>query len=136
MPTEHAPAELRERIIAALRTVHDPEIPVNVYDLGLIYGLEVSEQGDADVLMTLTAPNCPVAEDIVRDVRAKVEGVEGVRSANVRLTFEPAWTTERMSEIAEIELEAMGIDPRRAKESAGVGFRPTGLTIGRRPAGR
>jgi len=123
--------DLRERVIAALRTVHDPEIPVNVYDLGLIYRLEVLDAGRLEIDMTLTAPNCPVADQIVADVRKAVGGVEGVEQAEVALVFEPAWTTDRMTDVGRLELQAMGVDPDRAKES--LVNRPTGLTVGRRP---
>ncbi len=123
---------LRDRIVRSLRRVHDPEIPVNIYDLGLIYGLEVDERsGSVAVVMTLTAPNCPVADQIVEDVRKAVIGAEGVRSAEVNLVFQPAWSTEKMTDIARLELQAMGVDPDRAKES--LANRPTGLTIGRKP---
>jgi FeS assembly SUF system protein len=123
---------LRDRVVRSLRRVHDPEIPVNIYDLGLIYELDVDERsGTVAVVMTLTAPNCPVADQIVEDVRKAVVGAEGVRSAEVNLVFQPAWSTEKMTDIARLELQAMGVDPDRAKES--LANRPTGLTIGRKP---
>lgn len=121
---------LTARIVKALRTVHDPEIPVNIYDLGLVYELHVNDAGATRVVMTLTAPNCPVADDIVADVRKAVAGVEDVTDAIVELTFQPAWSTEKMTDIARLELQAMGVDPDRAKES--LVKRPTGLTVGRR----
>lgn len=124
--------DLRERIESALRTVHDPEIPVNVFDLGLIYAIDLEAEPHASITMTLTAPNCPVADDIVADVRKAVAGVEGIGDVNVSLVFEPAWTTEMMTDIARLELQAMGVDPDRAKSS--LANRPTGLTIGRRPS--
>ena len=124
-------SSLNESVIASLRKVHDPEIPVNIYDLGLIYGLTVSDDGAVAITMTLTAPNCPVADQIVEDVRKAAVGTEGVTSAEVSLVFEPAWTTEKMSDIGRLELLAMGVDPDRAKES--LVNRPTGLTIGRKP---
>jgi len=124
---------VKDTVIRALRRVHDPEIPVNVYDLGLIYELQVRDGGGVSVVMTLTAPNCPVADSIVNDVRSAVSGVEGVGDVDVRLVFEPAWTPEKMSEVGRLELRAMGVDPDRAKES--LANRPTGLTVGRRPAG-
>lgn len=123
-------SQLEERIIEAMRTVHDPEIPVNIYDLGLIYELAVGDGDDVHVRMTLTAPNCPVADMIVTNVKNAVEGVAGVGAVTIELVWQPPWTTEMMTEIAQLELEAMGIDPRRAK--ADVGKRPTGLTIGRK----
>lgn len=126
------PGPLRERVVAALRRVHDPEIPVNIYDLGLIYTLEV-DGGEVRVEMTLTAPNCPVADRIVADVRQAIGAVEGVSAADVRLVWQPAWSPDRMSEVAQLELSALGIDPRRAKESSAN--RPSQLTVGgrRRP---
>ncbi len=121
---------LRDRVIEALQTVHDPEIPVNVYDLGLIYNLDINDDGNVAVTMTLTAPNCPVAEDIVRDVRTNVARVEGVTNTDVSLVFEPAWGPHKMSEDGRLILLAMGVDPDRAKET--LVNRPTGLTVGRR----
>ena len=123
--------ELRNAIIKAMRTVHDPEIPVNIYDLGLIYTLSIGDAGVVDVEMTLTAPNCPVADKIPAQVGDAVRSVEGVTEANVKLVWEPAWSPELMTEVAQFELESMGIDPRRAKEAFTGG--PTRLTIGRRP---
>ena len=95
---------IEERIIEMLKTVFDPEIPVNVYDLGLIYRIEVEENGIVQIDMTLTAPNCPAADFIMEDVRQKVESVEGVNSANVNLVFEPEWDKDMMSEEAKLEL--------------------------------
>ena len=95
--------ELEERVIAMLKTVFDPEIPVNIYDLGLIYRIEAID-GNVEIDMTLTAPNCPAAEFIMEDVTQKVESVEGVRSAKVNLVFEPEWDRDRMSEEAKLEL--------------------------------
>lgn len=98
------PPDLRDRIIAALKTVHDPEIPVNLYDLGLIYRLEILPSGDVEIDMTLTTPNCPVAEDLPVQVKEVVEGVEGVRVAVVRLVWDPPWDRARMSEEAQMIL--------------------------------
>ena len=84
--------EIEEKIVAMLKTVFDPEIPVNVYDLGLIYKIDVSDSGEAVIDMTLTAPNCPAADFIMEDVRQKVESIDGVESATVNLVFEPEWT--------------------------------------------
>ncbi|MBR2359304.1 MAG: DUF59 domain-containing protein [Bacteroidaceae bacterium] len=95
---------IEERIIEMLKTVFDPEIPVNVYDLGLIYRIEVEENGIVQIDMTLTAPNCPAADFIMEDVRQKVESVEGVNTANVNLVFEPEWDKDMMSEEAKLEL--------------------------------
>lgn len=127
------PGGLKDRIIAALRTVHDPEIPVNIYDLGLVYGIEVDIAGVAQIRMTLTSPNCPVADKLPAEVQRKARAVDGVADAKVELTFDPPWSTELMSEEAKIELESMGIDPDRAKDTLGSRFAP--LTIGRRKDG-
>lgn len=96
---------LRERVVAALRTIHDPEIPVNIHDLGLVYALEIDEsQGHVRVLMTLTAPGCPVAQTFPGTVRDTVRAVEGVNQAEVELVWEPPWGPDRMSEAAKLEL--------------------------------
>lgn len=95
---------IRERIIEALKSIHDPEIPLNIYDLGLIYGFEVAEDGSVQIEMTLTAPGCPVAGMIVREVAEKTGAVEGVRSSHVKLTWDPPWTKDRMSDEALLEL--------------------------------
>ena len=95
---------IEERIIAMLKTVFDPEIPVNVYDLGLIYKIDVEESGTVSIDMTLTAPNCPAADFIMEDVRQKVESVQGVNAATVNLVFEPEWDKDMMSEEAKLEL--------------------------------
>lgn len=96
--------ELEERIVEVLKTVYDPEIPVNIYDLGLIYGIDVDDNSNVVVTMTLTAPGCSLADFIVEDVRQRVEGIEQVASAEVNLVFEPEWTKEMMSEEARVEL--------------------------------
>jgi FeS assembly SUF system protein len=93
-----------EAIVEALRTVHDPEIPVNIYDLGLIYNTEQLENGDVKILMTLTAPACPVAGEMPYDVAAAVSAVNGVGEVEVELTWEPAWTQDRMTEDAKLVL--------------------------------
>jgi len=93
-----------EAIIKVLKTVYDPEIPVNVYDLGLIYKIEVDDEKNVQIDMTLTAPGCPLADFIMEDVRMKVEGLEGVNSVVVNLVFEPAWNRDMMNEIALLEL--------------------------------
>jgi FeS assembly SUF system protein len=93
------------KVIAALRSVFDPEIPVNIYDLGLIYNLQINEQtNDVSILMTLTTPNCPVAEDMPGEVQDAVKLVEGVGSVKVELTFEPPWDKEMLSESALLDL--------------------------------
>ncbi|MDR2138038.1 MAG: iron-sulfur cluster assembly protein [Tannerella sp.] len=96
--------QTEEAIIAALKTVYDPEIPVNVYDLGLIYRVDVDEAKNVQIDMTLTAPNCPAADFITLDIRMKVEAVEGVASVQVNLVFEPEWHRDMMSEEAKLEL--------------------------------
>ena len=87
-----------------LRTVYDPEIPVNVYDLGLIYKVEVDDDANIVIDMTLTAPNCPAADFVAEDVRQKVASIEGAKSATVNLVFEPEWNKDMMSEEAKLEL--------------------------------
>ncbi|RRD93118.1 metal-sulfur cluster assembly factor [Bacteroides heparinolyticus] len=96
--------EIEEKIVAMLKTVFDPEIPVNVYDLGLIYKIDVSDDGEAVIDMTLTAPNCPAADFIMEDVRQKVESIDGLVSATINLVFEPEWNKDMMSEEAKLEL--------------------------------
>ncbi|MDR2118839.1 MAG: iron-sulfur cluster assembly protein [Tannerellaceae bacterium] len=96
--------QTEEAIVAMLKTVYDPEIPVNVYDLGLIYGVEVDEAKNVRIDMTLTAPNCPAADYIVEDIRMKVESVEEVAGVEVNLVFEPEWNRDMMSEEAKLEL--------------------------------
>jgi FeS assembly SUF system protein len=95
---------LTERIIAALRTVHDPEIPVNIYDLGLIYRIEPKDQGLLEIDMTLTAPGCPVAGEMLKWVENAVASVEGVGQVDVNLVFDPPWDKSRMSEDVQLEL--------------------------------
>lgn len=95
---------LERNIIMALRQVYDPEIPVNVYDLGLIYELNVNEEHEVYIKMTLTAPNCPMADFVVDSVKTAVEDVPGVVSAQIDLVFEPVWDKSRMSEEALVEL--------------------------------
>ena len=96
--------EREENIVKMLKTVFDPEIPVNIYDLGLIYKIDLAEDGNLTIEMTLTAPNCPAADFIVEDVRMKVGSVEGVKEVNVNIVFEPAWDKNMMSEEAQLEL--------------------------------
>lgn len=94
---------IEEKIVAVLKTVFDPEIPVNIYDLGLIYRIE-NNDGNIDIDMTLTAPNCPAADFMAEDVRLKVAGIEGVKTVNVNIVFEPEWTQDRMTDEAKLEL--------------------------------
>lgn len=96
--------ELENQIVRILRTVFDPEIPVNIYDLGLIYKIEVSDDNIVDIEMTLTAPSCPMADFILEDVKMKVEGIEGVKGLNINLVFDPPWDRNMMSEEAQLEL--------------------------------
>ena len=96
--------KIEERIIAMLKTVYEPEIPVNIYDLGLIYKIDLQDDGDVSIDMTLTAPNCPAADFIMEDVRQKVDSVEGVNSSVINLVFEPEWDKDMMSEEAKLEL--------------------------------
>ncbi|WP_071147359.1 metal-sulfur cluster assembly factor [Bacteroides ihuae] len=96
--------ETEVKIVEVLKTVFDPEIPVNVYDLGLIYRIDVGEDGEVALEMTLTAPNCPAADFIVEDVHQKVESVEGITKVTINLVFEPQWDKDMMSEEAKFEL--------------------------------
>ena len=96
--------EKEEEVLKMLKTVFDPEIPVNVYDLGLIYKVELKDGGVCDIDMTLTAPSCPAADFLVEDIRQKVGNVEGVTEVNVNLVFEPEWNKDMMSEEAKLEL--------------------------------
>lgn len=101
------PEDLRSRVIAILKTVYDPEIPVNIYELGLVYDIQASAEGDVVVVMTLTAPNCPVADAMPNQVRQKIQELEGVRSTKVDLVFDPPWDRGRMSDAAKL---ALGFD--------------------------
>lgn len=97
--------KIEERVVEMLKTVYDPEIPVNVYDLGLIYRIELSDDlTQLDVDMTMTAPSCPMADFILEDVRQKLETIEGLTTVNVNLVFEPEWTQDMMTEEAKLEL--------------------------------
>lgn len=102
--TQEEKTQIEERIVDVLKTVYDPEIPVNIYDLGMIYKIDVKEDYTVDLDMTFTAPNCPAADFILEDVRTKVESVESVKGSNVNLVFEPAWDQSMMSEEARVEL--------------------------------
>ncbi len=97
--------EIQERVIEVLRTVYDPEIPVNIYDLGLIYRIELNDDAtELSVDMTLTAPSCPAADFILEDVRQKLETISGLTKVDVQLVFEPEWSKDMMSEEAKVEL--------------------------------
>ncbi|MCI5710712.1 MAG: iron-sulfur cluster assembly protein [Prevotella sp.] len=102
--TQEEKTKIEERIVDVLKTVYDPEIPVNIYDLGLIYKVDVNEDGHVDIDMTFTAPSCPAADFILEDVRQKVDALEGVKSSNVNLVFEPVWDQSMMTEDARVEL--------------------------------
>ena len=96
---------LRENIIEAIKTVYDPEIPVDIYELGLIYELNIDEDGAVKVIMTLTSPMCPVAESLPLEVQEKILMVDGVSDVDLRLVFDPVWTKDRMSEEAQFALD-------------------------------
>ena len=96
--------KLEEKVVDMLRTVYDPEIPVDIYSLGLVYKIDIDDAGNLTVYMTLTAPNCPMADFIMEDVRMKLESIEGIESVTVNIVFEPEWTQDMMSEEAKLEL--------------------------------
>ena len=102
--TQEEKTQIEERIVDVLKTVYDPEIPVNIYDLGLIYKIDVKDDGNVDIDMTFTAPTCPAADFSLEDVRQKVDSLQGVNTATVNLVFEPAWDQSMLSEEARIEL--------------------------------
>lgn len=99
--------KIEERVIEILKTVYDPEIPVDIYNLGLVYRIELKDDASLEVDMTLTAPNCPAADFLVEDVRIKLEGMKELSSAKVNLVFEPEWDKDMMSEEAKLELGFM-----------------------------
>ena len=96
--------EIGDKIVGVLKTIYDPEIPVDIYELGLIYDVFVSDEHNAKILMTLTSPNCPVAESLPRDVEEKVKSLKQINECEVEITFDPTWTQEMMSEEAKLEL--------------------------------
>ncbi len=98
------PEELKEEVIEMLKTIYDPEIPVNIYELGLIYDIEVSDEGKVDINMTLTAPGCPVAQSFPGDIESKVGTVPSVNEVHVELVWEPPWTKDMMDEAAQLQL--------------------------------
>ena len=102
--TQEEKTQIEERIVDVLKTVYDPEIPVDIWNLGMIYKIDVKDDHTVDLDMTFTAPNCPAADFILEDVRTKIESVTGVNAANVNLVFEPAWDQSMMSEEARVEL--------------------------------
>lgn len=95
---------LKDKIEETLRTVHDPEIPVNIMELGLVYEIKIEEGGRVKITMTLTAPACPVAGEIIMEVESKVRAIEGITDVHVHLTFDPPWTRDMMTEEAKLEL--------------------------------
>ena len=97
-------SELKEKVISEIKKIYDPEIPVNIYALGLIYDIEVSEECDVKIIMTLTSPNCPVAESLPIEIEEKVKVILAVKKVEVEITFEPTWTKDMMSEEAKLEL--------------------------------
>lgn len=99
--------ELMQRVIDEIKTCFDPEIPVDVWELGLIYELDLNETGDLKVVMTLTSPNCPVAESLPADIKNKLQLVPSITSVDLKLTFEPPWEKDMMSEVAQLELGFM-----------------------------
>ena len=102
--TQEDKTRIEERIVDVLKTVYDPEIPVDIWNLGMIYKVDVQEDGNVDVDMTFTAPSCPAADSILEAVRSTIESVEGVKCANINLVFDPGWDQSMMSEEARVEL--------------------------------
>ena len=102
--TKEEKTSIEERIVDVLKTVYDPEIPVNIYDLGLIYKIDVQDDATVDLDMTFTAPSCPAADFILEDVRQKIDALDGVKTCNVNLVFEPEWDKSMMTEEARVEL--------------------------------
>jgi FeS assembly SUF system protein len=98
---------IESEIVKVLKYIYDPEIPVNIYELGLIYNIDVDENNHVEITMTLTAPNCPIADDILRDVEEQVGKVDGVKDVNVNLVFDPPWDKDMMSDEAKLELGLM-----------------------------
>ncbi|MEZ3561682.1 MULTISPECIES: iron-sulfur cluster assembly protein [Duncaniella] len=103
MTTEER-TRIEERIVTMLKTVYDPEIPVDIYNLGLIYTIDLDDDGNLKIDMTLTAPNCPAADFLVDDARIKLESIEGVKSVDIRIVFEPEWNKDMMTEEAKLDL--------------------------------
>ena len=95
---------METEVVQVLKNTYDPEIPVNIYDLGLIYKIDVDDYNQVDITMTLTAPNCPMADELLIEIKQKVEAIEGVKAVNINLTFDPPWDKDMMSEEAMLEL--------------------------------
>lgn len=104
MITPQQRTELEEKVVEMLRTVYDPEIPVDVYSLGLIYLIDIDDDANLHINMTLTAPNCPAADFIIEDMRIKLESIEGIKSVDINIVFEPEWNKDMMSEEAKLDL--------------------------------
>ena len=113
--TKEETNQLKETVIGVLKTIYDPEIPVDIWTLHLIYGLDVDEEGNVKVVMTVTAPNCPVAEVLPAEVQKRLRAIMGVRNVDVELTFEPAWSIDMLSDEAKAEL---GLDGDYGQYSA------------------
>lgn len=104
MENENEFLQLEDSIIKVLKDIYDPEIPLNIYDLGLIYEIDVDDDNHVKIVMTLTTPNCPIADDIIAEVQHKVEAVEGVAEVNLKLTFDPPWDESKLTDEAKLEL--------------------------------
>ncbi|MCM1349133.1 MAG: metal-sulfur cluster assembly factor [Firmicutes bacterium] len=102
--TQEQRLEIENKVVEMLRTVYDPELPVDIYSLGLVYKIDLDDDGNLHIDMTLTAPSCPAADFIVDDARIKLESIEGVKSVDINIVFEPEWTQDMMSEEAKLEL--------------------------------
>lgn len=102
--TQEQRQHIEEQIVRMLKTVYDPEVPVDIYELGLIYKINLKDNGDLDIDMTLTAPNCPAADFLVEDARLKLESIEGVNNVDIHIVFEPEWNKDMMSEEAKLDL--------------------------------
>lgn len=100
-------AQLAQRVIDVIKTCYDPEIPVDVWELGLIYEININSDNELNVTMTLTSPSCPVAETLPPEIEDKLRGIDGIKSAKIELTFEPTWEKDMMSEVAQLELGFM-----------------------------
>ena len=105
--TQEEKTQIEERIVDVLKTVYDPEIPVNIYDLGMIYKIDVQDDSSVELDMTFTAPNCPAADFILEDIQQKLEGISAVKTVNVNVVFEPEWNKDMMSEEAKLDLGFM-----------------------------
>lgn len=104
MITQEQRQEIENKVVEMLRTVYDPELPVDIYSLGLVYKIDVDDEANLHIDMTLTAPNCPAADFIVEDARIKLESIEGLKSVDINIVFEPEWNQDMMSEEAKLEL--------------------------------